>query len=259
MIRKYTFLLSVPALLSACMPVEIPASSSELNARFTKLANDGSDLPVQTKAWDRFGSEGNSSQWSCVKDDDTGLIWEVKTNNRSGELTDSQNTYSWYQLGLDRDWIPDPDDSDDDGMKMIGFQDGGDCSGSACDTSAYVNARNTSSVCGADSTDEDKTWRLPTIAELDDLVICVAPEPASGQNPLTNEQAIAACEALDTVYTAKDFFPNTEAAYYWADEQSTSRRVSRAMDFKTGTVVNAIQANGQAVRLVMGPKRTDSE
>ncbi len=254
MLKRLTFLISVPAFLSACMPVEVPASSSAINARFTKLANDGSDLPDQTITWNRFGSEGESSQWSCVKDEDTGLIWEVKTNNRSGELTDSKNTYSWYQNGLDREWVEGVDPVDEE-YKMIGFQNGGDCSGSACDTNAYVNARNTSSVCGADNTDADKTWRLPTIAELDDLVICVAPDSSNGQKPLTNEEAIAACEALDTVYTAKDFFPNTEAAYYWADEQSTAKRVSRAMDFKTGTVFNALQANGQAVRLVMGPKK----
>ncbi len=49
---------------------------------FTKLDANGNTLPT------------TALSWSCVKDNVTGLIWEVKTDD-SG-LQDMGNIYSWY-------------------------------------------------------------------------------------------------------------------------------------------------------------------
>lgn len=48
---------------------------------FTKLDSNGDDLAV------------SAISWSCVRDNHTGLVWEVKTTN--GSIHDKNNTYRW--------------------------------------------------------------------------------------------------------------------------------------------------------------------
>lgn len=105
---------------------------------YTKLDADGNALPA------------SASAWNCVRDNVTGLVWEIKTDD--GGLHDKDNTYSWYQ----------PDDSKNGGD--AGAQNGGGCSGSACDTYNYVNAVNAQGWCGAGD------WRMPSRMELVGLV-----------------------------------------------------------------------------------------
>ena len=57
---------------------------------FTKLSSAGDDLPA------------SASQWSCVRDNVTGLIWEKKTDD--GSEQDKDNSYLWGGLtALGRD------------------------------------------------------------------------------------------------------------------------------------------------------------
>ena len=46
---------------------------------FTKLGSDGTPLAIQNVAWSADGTEAEGSQWSCIRDNVTGLIWEIKT------------------------------------------------------------------------------------------------------------------------------------------------------------------------------------
>jgi hypothetical protein len=105
---------------------------------FTKLDANGNDLPA------------GATDWSCVRDNVTGLIWEVKTDD--GGLRDQDWTYTWYN--------PDPTTNGGD----PGFQDGGACEGSACDTQGFVAAVNAQGLCGASD------WRLPAREELRSIV-----------------------------------------------------------------------------------------
>ena len=105
---------------------------------FTKLDANGNDLPV------------TAMDWSCVRDNHTGLIWEVKTDD--GGLRDKDNTYSWYN--------PDSDTNGGD----AGSQDFGSCVGSACDTSSFADAVNAQGLCGASD------WRIPGFDELVSIV-----------------------------------------------------------------------------------------
>lgn len=107
---------------------------------FTKLDNSGNPLPE------------SASEWSCVLDNHTGLIWEVKQPAGSGGLRDANHTYSWYN----------PDNSTNGGN--AGTQNGGTCQGSDCDTQAFVNAVNSQGLCGASD------WRIPTVKELMSIV-----------------------------------------------------------------------------------------
>jgi hypothetical protein len=111
---------------------------------FTKISNAGKTLPAKVVNWD------------CVKDNITGLMWEVKTND--GGLHHYDWIYTWYE----------PDNTKNGGT--AGTQNGGICSdkkhpaASACDTDAYVKAVNAAGWCGA------KDWRLPTKEELHSIV-----------------------------------------------------------------------------------------
>ena len=106
---------------------------------YTKISTTGTILPA------------NAKSWHCVKDNVTGLVWEIKTNDNG--LHDKDWTYSWY----------DPIKTQNGGSS--GIKDGGWCGEtSLCDTDAYVKMVNAQSWCGA------KNWRLPSKRELRTLI-----------------------------------------------------------------------------------------
>ena len=132
---------------------------------YTKLDANGNDLPA------------SALNWSCVRDNVTGLIWEVKTND--GGLRDQGNRYTWYN--------PDPNTNGG----HAGTQDGGTCTGSACDTHGYVQAVNAQGLCGVSD------WRMPGRQEL--LSIVHNGQPYAGD-----------------MITDRDYFPNTLSSWYWS-------------------------------------------
>ncbi len=107
---------------------------------FTKLDADGNPLEVQSVDY-------ATTPWSCVKDNVTGLVWEVKQNKDGEEnaenIHDADNKYRWggkTQLGT--------------GSKP--YYD---------DWDALVDGSNGASFCGFSS-----DWRVPTVNELENLV-----------------------------------------------------------------------------------------
>ena len=158
-------------------------------------------------------SLGNgANNWACTLDNVTGLIWEVKTE--SG-LRSKSSLYTWYN----------PNDAINGGDP--GRQTGGNCSGSDCNTHAFVQAVNASGLCGA------KDWRLPTKKELLSIVHNGRSKPA-----------------IDGGY-----FPNSLPTYYWsgspyADQANSAWQVY----FLYGEAYpNTKNQRGQ-VRLVRGAK-----
>lgn len=102
---------------------------------FSKIDGNGNKLPIE------------ATDWQCIQDETTGLIWEVKTQD--GGLRDQAHTYSNYS----------------DLYNPAGeFQAGSDASG-------YVNAVNAQSLCGLTH------WRLPTVSELQGIVHYGLPYP----------------------------------------------------------------------------------
>lgn len=91
---------------------------------------------------------------ACVKDNVTGLIWEVKTND--GGLRDKAWTYTWF-----------------DGT--TGTQDGtNNCNpNTRCDTDKFVADVNAANLCNFSN-----GWRLPTRRELLSIVHLGASNPA---------------------------------------------------------------------------------
>ena len=103
---------------------------------YTKIDSNGEVLPDY------------AIEWSCVQDNVTGLIWEVKTND--GGLHDRDDRYSWYDGASGS--------SDTGGDSCYGYQ--ADDTATHCNTEAFVDRVNAVGMCGA------KDWRLPSLEEL---------------------------------------------------------------------------------------------
>ena len=109
---------------------------------FTKISNNGTVLPASAA----LGSGPND--WACTYDNNTGLMWEVKTT--SG-LRSQSHTYTWYDSVHNYDGNP-------------GTASGGTCqTAGRCDTEKFVADVNAANLCG--HTD----WRMPTFQELYNL------------------------------------------------------------------------------------------
>ena len=97
---------------------------------------------------DEFGDEIDAAEteWSCVRDNVTGLIWELKTNDAG--LHDVDHTYSWVESTT----------SEED------QNDGASCTLTNCNTAAFVEAVNAEGLCGFFD------WRVPTHNELKSIL-----------------------------------------------------------------------------------------
>lgn len=173
---------------------------------FTKLDSSGNDLAATATAW------------SCVRDNVTGLVWEVKDDN--GGLHDKDNTYTWYNS-----------DSSTNGGDA-GTQNGGTCSGGGdCDTAGLVTAVNAAGLCGQND------WRVPAREELRSIV------DYSRYNP-----------AIDTDYFPNTQYDSShDYGRYWSSSPASyNSYVPWGVDFYAGGTYKGGKNSSRYVRLVRG-------
>ena len=184
--------------LVACAQAVSPAMS------YTKLGAAGNTL------------DAAAASWSCVRDNVTGLVWEVKTAD--GGLRDASHRYSWLSNEATRN-----------GAQPGSTGDTQSCSaslgGQPCNTANLVAAVNAAGYCGASD------WRMPTQAELLTLV-------HAGRLAPSIEPAI---------------FINTPGAPYWsANTHAMYPLMAWGVHFGYGSSYAQGKHVANAVRLVRG-------
>lgn len=130
---------------------------------WTKLDAGGGELPA------------DAGSWACLRDNLTGLIWEMKTAD--GGLHHHAHRYTWRST----DTASNGGDAGTLGTDTCG----GTLPMGQCNTEALLAAVNAAGLCGAHD------WRLPSIAELESIVdLGVSPRPAINEAlfPLTDSQ-----------------------------------------------------------------------
>ena len=117
---------------------------------------------------DKYGQTLPTSAtiWSCVLDNQTGLMWEVKTTNKN--MRNKNNTYTWYH-------------------NKTGTRNGKyshNCSWyDFCNTSLYTELSNDFKLCGY------QNWRLPINQELKNLYVFGEEDPIINTDFFPNTQA----------------------------------------------------------------------
>jgi hypothetical protein len=175
---------------------------------FTKLDASGNALAASV------------DDWSCVQDNVTGLIWEVKTD--SVGLHNRDDNYNWYNTNSNGNGGADGN-ADDDGDICYDYN-AADYS-TYCNTEAYVARVNSEGLCGAND------WRLPHIKELAGIANKGRTLPAIDSN----------------------YFPHTVSDDYWSSSPA-------AFNSNGALIVNFIYGSGRwafrdhqhSVRLVRG-------
>ncbi len=167
------------------------------------------------------GSDFSKRPWMCVRDNQSGMTWEVKLPGPG--LRSIDNTYTWY----------DPDQTSNGGY--AGKANGGVCNGSECDTDSYTKAVNDTELCGLSD------WHLPSRFELNTIVdtSIFFPGPT----------------------LPKAFFPEQFPGKYWTDTTFKTRRAGAwAWRFDYGNDYVVEKSEALSVRLVHAtPKVLDGK
>lgn len=212
---------------AGCLGEAIDQQDCSLGRELTH--NDDSDGRVgfSFTKYDRNGVDvgNNASDWQCVQDSVTGLMWEIKTggNGVIGDegINDADDRYSWYNS--------DPASNGsgagfmDNQGEVCSDYDSEDSS-TFCNTQAFVDKMNKNAWCGfAD-------WRLPTRKELISIV------DYGNARPMIDS----------------DYFPEV-GQYVWTSTPLALGSTSAwGVNFDYGNSFSIDKRNARQVRLVRG-------
>ncbi|WP_406828651.1 DUF1566 domain-containing protein [Microbulbifer sp. ARAS458-1] len=197
-------------------PVEEDTPPSQ-PANLIKLTASGAPLQIQTESWSDTGSEEEGSQWACIEDLESGLVWEVKRPG-SGHAHSADSSYSWFD--------PESDTNSDANGQGQCYLDGALTSGADCNSRAFADRVRAEGLCGRSN------WRVPSADELHTLV----EQQAAGQYR----------------HTGNGVFPSIEAkggTPYWSADGADAQ-TAWALDFTSGEAVATPPSTALNLRLV---------
>lgn len=173
---------------------------------WTKIARSGEAITLQDQNWQGDGNENTGTQWACVQDHHTGLLWEVKSGDADHPQYSSLR-YSWY--------VPEATiNGGNAGLESID-----NCNGIACNTMAYINYLNAENYCGYSN------WRLPTVNELMTLVVTENIDLAMDSHYFPNAKN-------DQYWSKQTYAPIRERAWYlYFSDGSTGSTIKEAPNF----------------------------
>ncbi|MEM0911715.1 MAG: DUF1566 domain-containing protein [Pseudomonadota bacterium] len=175
---------------------------------FTRLNNNGDPVDVDT------------DDWACVRDNLTGLVWEVKTLEVTS-LHYANQLFTWYQADFNGN-VPGELNLNSTSCNI---------SSQTCNTQFFLNAVNQQGLCGFFD------WRIPTHTELQSIL-----HYGKQEIPL-----------VDT-----DFMPNwgdeeNGALWYWTRQSSadglSSEEARNAWAFDFNSAVDNVLAKSNQARL----------
>lgn len=154
------------------------------------LGGCGGETPENMAVGGNFSLIDVSNE-TCIQDARTDLLWQGKTDVPG--LHNYRNTYTWY----------DPNEAQGE-LDYRGTEDGGECSGSACDTWHYVQAVNEAGYCGYDD------WRMPAKDELFSIS-----ELSRASDPPTIDTQYFAHSQTAEYWSGNDYSFQWDAAWAW--------------------------------------------
>lgn len=166
--------------LSSSKTIRQSTQQKQTGTQFVKIGFNGRTLP------------DSALKWSCARDIDTGLLWEIKLFDAG--VSDVEHRYSWY----------------DPTKTVSGFKNNGECYGIECDTDAYTREINRIGLC--DST----LWRVPTFSELETLLDRQYAHPVINQAVFYNTRSASYWSKTQLSYNPNmvmqiDFFDGTSS------------------------------------------------
>lgn len=220
----------------------IPSLPPHVPAHYATIAQQ------QGQQYLKIGTQGqvladDATQWDCVYDSKTQLLWEEKTDD--GGLRDKDWSYTWYNPNSKTN-------GGNAGIKDDSNMSKGQICGNSlneCNTKAYVDAINQQNLCGV------KDWQLPAIEDLYSLIECNTGFNSVYTIPTksgTNKQVPERCKG-ESFYrpTINLIFANTRSNWYWSSSLDADvSRYAWIVTFDDGYVYSASKHDNGYVRLV---------
>lgn len=170
----------------------------------------------------RFGEplDASATQWACVRDEVTGLDWELKGTSGA---SDYRNRFHWYD--------PDPaTNGGHPGHPGDSHYCGNTLNGAACNTYEYVRYINQVGLCGKHD------WRMPSRRELLSIVDRGAFSPR-----------------VDGTYFSPFYVNSLHGPYsYWTSTPAANGQGAWWVNFSNTGVSNATNASLNWIMLVRG-------